>query len=198
MFCVKCIPSVQRRKHESPSQGNFPQMENIAAYKPISASPSRSTCGLPERSSYCQPAYSHNELVTCYQAFCVQDCPHRSSTPPFAPLLLRSHRFIMCRCKPLKPISVMEDCWQWLIVSLKHLLTFKLFYRSSCVTEDDNDTRPGTESISGESRSVLFQPGQPGCLVSPPSQKLGAMGSLTLAVWIKPSSSGEMWVWFQL
>lgn len=83
--------------NKSPSQGNFPQMENIAAYKPISASPSRSTCGLPERSSYCQSAYFHNELVTCYQAFCVQDCPYRSSTPPFAPLLLRSHRFIMCR-----------------------------------------------------------------------------------------------------
>lgn len=83
--------------NESSSQGNFPQMENIAAYKPISASPSRSTCGLPERSSYCQSAYSHHELVTCYPAFCVQDCPYRSSTPPFAPLLLRSHRFIMYR-----------------------------------------------------------------------------------------------------
>lgn len=81
-----------------------------------------------------------------------------------------------------------------------HLLTFKLFYRSNCVVEDDN--RPGTrtenasgsssERISGESRSVLFQPGQSGCVVSPPSQKLGVMGSLTLAVWIKPSSSGEM------
>lgn len=86
------------------------------------------------------------------------------------------------------------------MVCLKHLLTFKLFYRSNCVTEDDNDTRPGTENpsrsgserISGESSSVLFQPGQSGCLVSPPSQKLGVMGSLTLAVWIKPSSSGEM------
>lgn len=82
---------------------------------------------------------------------------------------------------------------------LKHLLTFKLFYRSNCVTEDDNDTRPGIQTentsldrISGESSSVLFQPDQSGCLVSPPSQKLGVMGSLTLAVWIKPSSSGEM------
>lgn len=82
--------------HEFSTQGNFPQMENIAAYKPIFTFPSRSTCGLPERSSYCQPASSHNDLVTCYQAFCVQDCPYRSSTPPFAPLLLRSHRFSIC------------------------------------------------------------------------------------------------------
>lgn len=85
---------------------------------------------------------------------------------------------------------------------LKHLLTFILFYRSNCVTEDDNDTRPGSqrenasesssERISDESSSLFFQPDQSGCLVSPPSQKLGVMGSLTLAVWIKPSSSGEM------
>lgn len=92
-MCFKC----QEIINESCSQGNFPQMENIAAYKPISASPSRFTCGLPERSSYCQTARSHNELVTCYQAFCFQDCPYRSSTPPFAPLLLRSHRFLMCK-----------------------------------------------------------------------------------------------------
>lgn len=105
--------------NESSSQGNFPQMENIAAYKPISASPSRSTCGLPEWSSYCQSAYSHSELGKCYQAFCVQDCPYRSSTPPFAPLLLRSHRFIMCRT-----FRVIEDCLCGWIVCLKHLNCF--------------------------------------------------------------------------
>lgn len=90
-------------------------------------------------------------------------------------------------------------CW-------KHLLTFKLCYRSNCVTEDDhrswiqteNASGSSSERISGESRSVLFQPGQSGCVVSPPSQTFGVMGSLTLAVWIKPSSSGEMWVWFKL
>ncbi|XP_074481361.1 usherin [Sebastes fasciatus] len=147
------------------SQGNFPRMENIAAFKPVSTSPARSTCGVPERSSYCQSPSSQAELLTCYQAFCVQECPYRSSTPPYAPLLLPAHR-------------------------------------GTCVTEDSNDTRPGTqpetgtatssEGGSGGSSSVLFRPVQDGCLVSPPSQTLGALGSLTLALWIKPSSPGEM------
>ncbi|KAM9366692.1 usherin [Symphorus nematophorus] len=140
-------------------------MENIAAFKPVSTSPSRSTCGVPERSSYCQSLSSQAELVTCYQAFCVQECPYRSSTPPYAPLLLHAHR-------------------------------------ATCVTEDRNDTHPVTQTeigtttssdgVSGGSSSVLFQSVQDGCLVSPPSQKLGALGSLTLALWIKPSSPGEM------
>uniref|UniRef100_A0A3P9BUF9 Usherin n=1 Tax=Maylandia zebra TaxID=106582 RepID=A0A3P9BUF9_9CICH len=122
------------------SQGHFPRMENIAAFKPVSTSPPRYTCGFPERSSYCQSPSSQAELLTCYQAFCVQECPYRSSTPPYAPLGI-------------------------------------------CVTEDTNDTRPGTQREAGTSNS------QDGCLVTPPSQKLGAMGSLTLALWIKPISS---------
>ncbi|KAJ4947204.1 hypothetical protein JOQ06_009242, partial [Pogonophryne albipinna] len=147
------------------SQGHFPRMENLAAFKPVSTSPPRSTCGVPQRSSYCQTPSSQPELTTCYQAFCVQDCPYRSSTPPYAPLLLPAHR-------------------------------------GSCVTQDRNGTRPGTETenrtnnssegVPGGSSSVLFRPVQDGCLVSPPSQKLGALGSLTMALWIKPSSSGEM------
>lgn len=69
-------------------------MENIAAFKPVSTSPTRSTCGVPERGSYCQSASSRSELMTCYQAFCVQECPYRSTTPPHAPLLLSAHRYI--------------------------------------------------------------------------------------------------------
>ncbi|XP_031695980.1 uncharacterized protein LOC116378279 [Anarrhichthys ocellatus] len=147
------------------SQGHFPRMENIAAFKPVSTSPSRSTCGLPERSGYCRSPSSQTELTTCYQAFCVQECPYRYSTPPYAPLLLPAHR-------------------------------------GTCIDEDGNDTRPGTqtetrtttssEGVPGGSGSVLFRPVQDGCLVSPPSQALGALGSLTLALWIKPSSPGEM------
>lgn len=79
-------------------------------------------------------------------------------------------------------------------------MTF-LFSRGSCVTQDRNGTRGtemenrtnnSSEGVPGGSSSVLFRPVQDGCLVSPPSQKLGALGSLTLALWIKPSSSGEM------
>ncbi|KAF0043353.1 hypothetical protein F2P81_004690 [Scophthalmus maximus] len=70
-------------------------MENIAAFKPVSTSPPRSTCGVPERSSYCQSASSQAELLTCYQAFCIQECPYRSSTPPYAPLLLPAHWMLL-------------------------------------------------------------------------------------------------------
>jgi len=61
--------------------------------------------------------------------------------------------------------------------------------------EDPNDTPPGTERVGPEREartegSVVFQTAQ--CLVSPPSQDLAPLGSLTLAVWIKPSVPGEM------
>ncbi|TKS69913.1 Usherin Usher syndrome type IIa protein [Collichthys lucidus] len=83
---------VKRRRQ---TWGSFPRMENIAAFKPVSTSPARSTCGVPERSSYCQSPSSQSELMTCYQAFCVQECPYRSSTPPYAPLLLPAHRMLL-------------------------------------------------------------------------------------------------------
>ncbi|XP_051920397.1 usherin isoform X1 [Hippocampus zosterae] len=151
------------------SQGHFPPMENIAAFKPVSTSPAHSTCGVPDRSFYCQTASSQAELLMCHQASCDQECPFRSSTPPYAPLLLPA-------------------------------------YRGACVTEDSKDTRPilqqtskfnslTTSMSSGESAvssSIMFPQGQLACLLSPPSQKLGPSGSLTLALWIKPSSLGEM------
>ncbi|XP_077569166.1 usherin [Stigmatopora nigra] len=151
------------------SQGHFPPMENIAAFKPVSTSSARSTCGVPDRSVYCQTAFSQAELYMCQQASCDQECPYRSSTPPYAPLLLPA-------------------------------------YRGTCVTEDSKDTHPihyqtsGLDSLSTSmssrgsplSGSVVFPQGQQECLVSPPSQKLGLSGSLTLALWIKPSSLGEM------
>ncbi|XP_035991625.1 usherin [Fundulus heteroclitus] len=147
------------------SQGHFPRMENIAAFKPVSTSPPRSTCGVPEQSSYCQSPSSRDELNLCFQAMCVQECPYRSSTPPYAPLLFAAHR-------------------------------------GNCVTEDTVDTRPGTQTEAGSTTSsgglsagpdsILFQPGKNGCLVTPPSQAVGPRGSLTLAVWLNPSSTGEM------
>jgi len=86
------------------SQGHFPQMENIAAFKPVSTSPPRSTCGVPDRSSYCQSPSSQAELLTCFQAFCDQECPYRSSTPPYAPLLLAAHRSLDRNEKPMQNI----------------------------------------------------------------------------------------------
>uniref|UniRef100_A0A3Q3B8L8 Usher syndrome 2A (autosomal recessive, mild) n=1 Tax=Kryptolebias marmoratus TaxID=37003 RepID=A0A3Q3B8L8_KRYMA len=85
-YHVKALVALPRFPHLS--QGHFPRMENIAAFKPVFTSPPRSTCGVPERSSYCQSPSSQAELLTCFQAVCVQECPYRSSTPPNAPLLL--------------------------------------------------------------------------------------------------------------
>lgn len=95
------------------------------------------------------------------------------------------------------------DIQHFVVLLREDIDIFKLYStRGNCVTEDSNDTRPGTqteagttsssEGVSGGSNSVLFRPVQSGCLVSPPSQKLGALGSLTLALWIKPSSPEEM------
>ncbi len=86
-----------------------------------------------------------------------------------------------------------------IVLLQQNINIFKYYFiRGACVTEDSDDTRPetgtlvGVDGVSDGSSSVLFQPVQDGCLVSPPSQKLGALGSLTLALWIKPSSPEEM------
>ncbi|XP_030233283.1 usherin [Gadus morhua] len=145
------------------SQGHFPRMENIAAFKPVSTSPARSSCGDPGRSSYCRAPPHPAGLASCARAFCDQECPWRSSTPPYAPLLLPAHRGL-------------------------------------CVAEDPHDGPPGpkrthpegTEAPTSGQGSLVFNTTPGGCLVSPPAQDLGPLGSLTLAVWIKPSAPGEM------
>ncbi|KAJ3593676.1 hypothetical protein NHX12_006010, partial [Muraenolepis orangiensis] len=149
--------------------GHFPRMENLSAFKPVSTSPAGSTCGVPGRTSYCRAPSSVAGLASCSQAFCVQECPFRSSTAPYAPLLLPNHR-------------------------------------GACVAEDRTDAPPGaqrmdpagkaaakTEAATAAAQSSLvFQPTLGGCLVSLPSQDLAPLGSLTLAVWVKPSIPGEM------
>lgn len=69
------------------AQGSFPRLENIAAYKSVSVEPSDATCGIPERSTFCQAARTQDDLLTCYQQFCIQECPYRSSTPHHTNLL---------------------------------------------------------------------------------------------------------------
>ena len=75
-------------------QGHFPRMENIAAFKPVSTSPARSSCGVPGRSSYCRAPSGPLGLLSCSRAFCDQECPWRSTTAPYAPLLLPAHRWV--------------------------------------------------------------------------------------------------------
>ena len=83
-----------------------------------------------------------------------------------------------------------------------HGLLFCVPTRGLCVAEDPHDGPPGpkrthpegTEAPTSGQGSLVFQTAQGGCLVSPPAQDLGPLGSLTLAVWIKPSAPGEMYV----
>lgn len=69
------------------AQGSFPRLENIAAYKSVSVAPSEATCGIPERSTFCQAARTQDDLLTCSQQFCIQECPYGSSTPHHSNLL---------------------------------------------------------------------------------------------------------------
>lgn len=69
------------------AQGSFPRLENIAAYKSVSVVPSEATCGFPERSTFCQAARTQDDLRTCSQQFCIQECLYRSSTPHHIDLL---------------------------------------------------------------------------------------------------------------
>uniref|UniRef100_A0A4W4GYM7 Usher syndrome 2A (autosomal recessive, mild) n=1 Tax=Electrophorus electricus TaxID=8005 RepID=A0A4W4GYM7_ELEEL len=68
-------------------QGSFPKLENIGAHKPVSVMPPGATCGVPKRSAFCWPAQIPEDLLTCSQRFCIQDCPYRSSTPHYTDLL---------------------------------------------------------------------------------------------------------------
>lgn len=68
-------------------QGVFPRLENIGAYKAVSVTPTGSTCGVPERTAFCQAAQVREDLQTCVQKFCIQGCPYRSSTPDYTDLL---------------------------------------------------------------------------------------------------------------
>ncbi|XP_066526697.1 usherin [Hoplias malabaricus] len=76
--------------HPVVPQGSFPKLENIGAYKPVSVEPYGVTCGIPERSAFCKPVKTQEDLLTCSQQFCVQDCPYRSSSPHHIDLLLSS------------------------------------------------------------------------------------------------------------
>uniref|UniRef100_A0A8C7Q6N4 Usher syndrome 2A (autosomal recessive, mild) n=1 Tax=Oncorhynchus mykiss TaxID=8022 RepID=A0A8C7Q6N4_ONCMY len=159
--CVSSVASINLPLRQT---GHFPRLENIGAHKPVTLSPSRSSCGTPKRTTYCHSPTSLQELHNCSQAFCNQECPYRSSTPPHAPLLLPAHWGTCVTQDGLDP-------------------------RSRAGTGGE-----GVREGDGSSRSVIFRWTQGGCVASPPFQSLGHLGSFTLAVWIKPEAPGDMCV----
>uniref|UniRef100_A0A673TE79 Usherin n=1 Tax=Suricata suricatta TaxID=37032 RepID=A0A673TE79_SURSU len=63
------------------SQGLFPKLENVGAFKNVSIVPTQATCGLPDRSTFCHSSTAAASLQFCAQRICIQDCPYRSSSP---------------------------------------------------------------------------------------------------------------------
>uniref|UniRef100_A0A3B5LYR8 Usher syndrome 2A (autosomal recessive, mild) n=1 Tax=Xiphophorus couchianus TaxID=32473 RepID=A0A3B5LYR8_9TELE len=139
-------------------QGHFPRMENIAAFKPVSTSPPRSTCGVPEQSSYCQSPSSRDELHLCFQAMCVQECPYRSSTPPYAPLLLTEAGMVL-------------SCRGFVFSSSGHVNSFVFISSSLCflshrmLLEKSSDNRL-VFSLTVSERAVALRYGQTNGLTS--------------------------------
>lgn len=69
------------------SQGLFPRLENVGAFKTVSAVPIQATCGLPARSTFCHSSAAAESVQFCSQRVCIQDCPHRSSPATYVTLL---------------------------------------------------------------------------------------------------------------
>ncbi|XP_013386515.1 usherin-like [Lingula anatina] len=76
---------------ESQTYRDFPKLFNAAQFKPISTTPSGSTCGIPSRSAYCKSSVYESSLSRCFQDLCEQDCPRRTSLPSYSNLLLASN-----------------------------------------------------------------------------------------------------------
>ncbi|XP_055581897.1 usherin [Falco cherrug] len=69
------------------SQGHFPRLENVGAFKNVSIVPTQATCGLPDRSTFCHSSVAVESIMSCTQRFCVQECPYRSSPSSYKLLL---------------------------------------------------------------------------------------------------------------
>uniref|UniRef100_A0A663LW22 Usherin n=1 Tax=Athene cunicularia TaxID=194338 RepID=A0A663LW22_ATHCN len=69
------------------SQGHFPRLENVGAFKNVSTVPTQATCGLPHRSTFCHSSVAVESIMSCTQRFCVQECPYRSSPSSYKLLL---------------------------------------------------------------------------------------------------------------
>ncbi|XP_052056319.1 usherin [Apodemus sylvaticus] len=69
------------------SQGVFPRLENVGAFKKVSTVPTHATCGFPGPSTFCHSAVVTEQVQLCTERLCIQDCPYRSASPPYTALL---------------------------------------------------------------------------------------------------------------
>lgn len=68
------------------SQGLFPRLENVGAFKKVSLVPTQAVCGLPDQSTFCHSSVEAESIRFCTQRFCIQGCPYRSSSPTYTAL----------------------------------------------------------------------------------------------------------------
>lgn len=69
------------------SQGVFPRLENVSAFKKVSTVPTHATCGFPSASTFCRGVEAAEHAQLCTERLCIQDCPYRSASPPYVALL---------------------------------------------------------------------------------------------------------------
>lgn len=76
----------------------FPPLSNLARERPVSTSPTESSCGIPTRSSYCRSATSTESVTSCILDYCDQACPLRYALPTHTDLL-QARNYDICVSK---------------------------------------------------------------------------------------------------
>lgn len=74
----------------------FPALFNAAQYRMIKTEPSQGTCGIPDRSAYCQSSIFPISIDECFQSYCIQQCPGRTEMPNYLSLLVQTTGFSKC------------------------------------------------------------------------------------------------------
>ncbi|NP_067383.3 usherin precursor [Mus musculus] len=69
------------------SQGVFPRLENVGAFRKVSTVPTHATCGFPGPSTFCRSPVAAEHVQLCTERLCIQDCPYRSASPLYTALL---------------------------------------------------------------------------------------------------------------
>lgn len=65
----------------------FPPLSNLVRERTISTLPANSTCGAPDRSTYCRSSTSPQSVDSCIPGYCDLACPERYELPSHSALL---------------------------------------------------------------------------------------------------------------
>lgn len=66
---------------------DFPPLFDVGRFRRLTTQPAQATCGIPTRNAYCKSSTFAASIEECRQAYCVQECPRRTSLPPHTNLL---------------------------------------------------------------------------------------------------------------